>query len=96
VRIQKILSFSIILIIIIISVYQIYKGPYGIIKSKEFKRDIKQEQEKVQKLNQKILALKEKISNISSDDFEIERIAREDLLMGATNEIIYLLPPGYS
>ncbi|MCK4651128.1 septum formation initiator family protein [Candidatus Babeliales bacterium] len=66
-------------------------GNLGIVNYFDNKKKIELEKNKIVKLEQKIKILKGDIEEFLGDDFELQRMAREDLQMGFVDEKVYLL-----
>lgn len=69
----------------------LFVGSSGINKYLQIKADIKLESLKISKLENKIKKLDKNIKKYMQNGFELERFAREDLLMGEQEETVYLL-----
>ncbi len=85
-------SVALLLILCGISTYYIVWGKRGVNTFKTISKEIDQEKEKVKKVEDEIKHLKTIIALWQTDEFELEKLARMDLQMGTTNEIVYLLP----
>ncbi|MBX9830685.1 septum formation initiator family protein [Candidatus Babeliales bacterium] len=66
-------------------------NPNGLQMQKRLKATIAQEQTKVDDLKQKIAALEQELTTWREDSFYQEKLAREDLLMSYTNEMVYFI-----
>jgi cell division protein FtsB len=66
-------------------------GKTGLLSYFSLKKEIRAEKEKVDRIKQKIEKLSLKIQRWQQDDFELEKLAREDLQMGLPDEKVYLL-----
>lgn len=66
-------------------------GEKGLWSQFKMSGEVKLEQKKVAKIEADIEDLQKKISNFKNDDFYKEKMAREELLLGAKNELVYVL-----
>ena len=71
--------------------YVIFCGQTGLTQQKIIQQEIATESSRVQDIQEKIAAIKNKIALAQEDHFMLEKIAREDLHMSCTNEYVYLL-----
>lgn len=67
-------------------------GKKGIRSYVSLKQEFDQEKERVVNLEQEIEQINQTIKKWQKDSFEKERIARQDLSMSFTNELVYLTP----
>ncbi len=67
-------------------------GQMGIIKFFERNEEIKIEKHKIARLEGKIKKVEKELARWKADDFELERMAREELAMGDKNEKVFILP----
>jgi cell division protein FtsB len=72
--------------------FYIIFGKRGVKEYLRLKQEIEQEKKMIALVEQEIHHLENKIDRWSDDQFEHEKIAREDLQMGCTNELVYLTP----
>lgn len=66
-------------------------GQRGIKKYLELKNEINFEKNKILKVENKIKKFQEKIDDWQRGDFELEKVAREELQMGLADEKVYIL-----
>lgn len=71
--------------------YSLFFSSSGINKYSKSKNDIELEFLKISKLENKIENIDKNIKKYTQNGFELERFAREDLLMGEQGETVYLL-----
>ncbi|MFH0898245.1 MAG: septum formation initiator family protein [bacterium] len=76
--------------------YHVIWNEHGLLNFYELKREVTKQQTIVTQLQQDIKHLQTQIQTFQADDFEKEKIAREDLQMGCTNELVYILPKSNS
>jgi len=72
--------------------YHAIWGKRGIVRYFTLKYKIEKDKHKILALEQDVAATKNRIIDVRNEPFELEKIAREDLLLGHTNELIYLIP----
>ena len=83
---------TILFIFVVALINFVVLGQLGIIHYFEIKKEISSEKNKYSKLEKKIEKLNKKIECWKKDDFELEKMARQDLQMGFANEKVYILP----
>ena len=66
-------------------------NPNGLQAQKRLKATIAQEQSQVDGLKQKIATLEQELTTWRKDCFYQEKLAREDLHMSYTNEMVYFI-----
>ena len=89
---KNLISNVIFILLCVTAVYYIGWGQSGMGKFLQLKYKIRQEHQKITDIETDIKDLKQKIHALNSDSFEIEKIARQDLNLGYTNELVYVLP----
>ena len=62
----------------------------------QLKKEASNEKNKINMLEQEINSLKQSIHRWQTDNFEKERVAREELQMSLPNEFVYVLPKNFS
>ena len=67
-------------------------GRRGLIRFYALKKDVDAQKKVVAKLEQHVQTLQQKVDSWQDNDFEREKVVREDLQMGFTNEYVYVLP----
>lgn len=72
----------------------VFFGKQGLSKYLYLKQEINAEQEQVSDIEGTIERLKSKIQAWKKEDFEREKMVRQDLNMGFTNELVYKVPAG--
>ncbi len=72
--------------------YSIIFNRMGVNGYLQMKREIEREKNKILKIETEIKELDENIQSWNSSDFELEKMARQDLQMGYPGEHVYLLP----
>ncbi|MFH1831556.1 MAG: septum formation initiator family protein [bacterium] len=73
--------------------YYFVYGDKGLIQFKILKQEVEVQKDIVKKLQAEVQVLELKLQAFNENDFEKEKIAREDLHMGYTNEFVYILAP---
>lgn len=73
-------------------IYYFVFGSRGIVEYLKLRQEIRQEEQKVQKFRDEIHTLSTQITDWQQNPLKMETVARHDLGMGFTNEIVYLLP----
>ncbi len=63
----------------------------GFVKYVRLKKEISSEEIKIARLENKIKNIEINMSKFLEDDFELQKIAREDLQMGFEGEKVYLM-----
>lgn len=91
-KIKVIPCIILLLVLCSISTYYIVWGKRGVNAFKEISKEIDLEKDKIKKVEDEIKHLRTIIALWQTDDFELEKLARMDLQMGTTNEVVYLLP----
>ncbi len=71
--------------------HHFYFNPKGVRAQRKLKAENQREKVKIAHLQEEVTALRNSITGLSSNDFEQEKIMREDLQMSCTNEYVYLL-----
>ena len=89
---KKFFRIIIVLIFACCLIGSIVVGEMGIEHYFGVKQEIVIQKDKVSKLENIIKNLENKIETFLVDDFELERMAREELQMGFADERVYLLP----
>ena len=79
------------LVLAFVAIKSLVFGTQGVDRYFEVKNEIKIQKDKIVRLNNKIADLNNKITSWLSDDFELEKMAREELQMGYPSEKLYLL-----
>ncbi len=74
------------------SAYYLVWGPHGIAQYYIANQRLWREQHKIERLNNDIALLQSSITRSKDSSFEIEKVARYDLSLGYTNEVICVLP----
>lgn len=69
-----------------------WRGDHGLRTYLNLKKEVLQEASTVKALEDNINGIKQKIAQWNTDSFEKEKIARQDLSMSYTNELVYLTP----
>lgn len=64
---------------------------HGLQAQKKLKNTIAHEQNKVDDLKQKVAVLEQELTAWKEDSFHQEKLAREDLHMSYTNEMVYFI-----
>lgn len=83
----KLILFS----LVIIFTYFIVYGEVGLYAYYSSKEQVEKEKTKLVKVCKQIDDLEQEVANWNSDNFYLEKMAREDLCMGHKDEIIYLV-----
>jgi len=91
-KIKKIIHGAFFLVLFSCAGTYLFKSNNGFRTYYTLKQDFNQEKEHVEKLELKINTIKQDIKNWQTDTLEKERIARQDLGMSFTNELVYLMP----
>ena len=89
---KTLLQCTVLLLFTLPSVYYLITGQNGIQKYYHLHKELIDEQKKIATLEEKINTLKAHITLWNSSTFEHEKIARQDLSMSYTNELIFLTP----
>lgn len=89
---KNLISNFVFLSLCITAIYYIGWSQSGISKFLQLKNKIQQEREKNVAIEADITGLKQKLNALNNDSFEVEKIARQDLNLGYTNELVYVLP----
>ena len=66
-------------------------GSQGVVRYFEVKNEIEIEKARILNTERKIKNLNAQINRWLNDDFELEKMAREELQMGYSNEKVYLI-----
>ena len=74
------------------SAYYLVWGPHGIAQYYFTNKRLTHEQQKIDALQNSIALLKNSIARTKESPFETEKVARYDLSLGYTNEVICVLP----
>ncbi|MFC1894771.1 septum formation initiator family protein [Candidatus Dependentiae bacterium] len=90
-RIKVFVRYIILVIFSVVCIKSIVFGDQGLNKYFNIKNEIEIESGKILRLEKKIIVLSRQINNWLKDDFELEKMAREELQMGYANEKVYLL-----
>ena len=77
---------------ILISTYYVVWGPHGLARYATTNQRLTCEQDKINRLQKDIALLKNSVARSTDSSFEIEKVARYDLSLGYTNEVICVLP----
>jgi cell division protein FtsB len=64
----------------------------GILEYSALEKNVKIEEKKLEFIESEITELQKTISQLQSNDFTKEKIAREDLLMSHPDELVYVTP----
>ncbi len=72
--------------------YYFFSSARSIVDFYSKKQTIKKQQEKIGHLKNDITYLNYSLKNQKKNAFELERIARYDLDLGRTNELVYIVP----
>lgn len=90
-EIKTIIRTAVFLVVVACCFKFIIWGDNGFIKYLQLENEISQEKAKIEKKEKSIAVLEKKIKKWEKDDFELEKMAREDLQMGMANERVYIL-----
>ena len=90
-KVKSILRLIILLCFAVYFFNTIVFGQRGIKNYLELKNEINFEKNKIVKVENKIKDFQKKIDKWLQGDFELEKIAREELQMGFANEKVYIL-----
>lgn len=74
------------------SVYYLVTGPKGFQKYRMLKREVLVENNNIAQLTETINQMQTNIDTWNNTPFEREKIARQDLSMSFTNELVFLTP----
>ena len=66
-------------------------GENGILYYVSLRREVEIERQSVVEVKKELAKIRQDISNLESDDFYLEKSAREDLIMGKEGELVYLV-----
>jgi cell division protein FtsB len=92
VEIQKFTRSAIFLILVVAFGNLFIFGRMGIKSYFDKKKDLDTQISKISELEVKIENLNDEITRWKKDDFELEKMAREELQMGYPDEKVYILP----
>lgn len=84
------LQFSLLIAVLAVCIYFIFFGQRGIMKYYEVSKEIQHEKSKLAKLEQNNEKLKAKIDAWKNDNFEKEKVARQDLQMSKPDEMVFV------
>lgn len=77
--------------LIVTGAYFVVWSDVGILRYQQSKQELMIDESRLAVLNTKVVGLKQKIFDWKSDDFNVEKVARENLGLARKNEIIYIL-----
>ena len=75
-----------------IAIIYLWQSNQGLHSYLKLKKEFQDEVSNVQELEHNINDIKQKIEQWHTDSFEQEKIARQDLGMSFTNELVYVTP----
>ena len=90
-RLKRFLRVFIILLVFGFLVKYFFLSSNGFLHYMTVKKNVEKEMHKLVRLESKINNLEVEINKLASDEFEVQKIAREDLQMGFRDEKVYLL-----
>jgi cell division protein FtsB len=91
--IKKLIQYSLLLALTSWYSYQIAYGKNGLKTYYRLQQQLQQEEANVAQLTQKIAQLEKHIHMVKANKFTKEKIAREELLLGKSNEYVYFVQP---
>ncbi|MBD3273471.1 hypothetical protein GF385_03930 [Candidatus Dependentiae bacterium] len=87
---RLILRSLILFFLILFCMYSIFLSSSGLKSYFREKGEIEIKKKKIYKLENKIKELQKSIKRLQEKEFELEKLARQDLLMGSPGETVYL------
>jgi cell division protein FtsB len=90
-KLSRIIQLTLVACSLLVFVSFVFFGERGVKSYYKLKSDVKYEQKKVKALGLEVANLKKQIDEIKDDEFYKEKFAREDLLLGDKEELIYVL-----
>lgn len=75
-----------------ITLIYFWKSDYGLRSYINLHKEVQQEEDNVHSLEDAIKNIKQKTAQWNTDSFEKEKIARQDLSLSYTNELVYITP----
>ncbi len=91
-KIKTIIQSSFFLAVCCAALIYVVRSKQGLLSFINHKKEFQQELLKVQALEQKNDAIKKEISDWKTNPLEQEKMARQDLGMSFTNEVVYITP----
>lgn len=90
-KFKKFLGFFFLMSLFVAFVCFVIWGESGLVKYVKAKTEVKEEEKRVLGIKKELSDLSEEINNLKSDSFYLEKIARENLIMGGDKELVYML-----